>query len=247
MNKFNVLDNGLIVNKISKSFGNKPIVRDLSLNIKRGEIVGLLGPNGAGKTTTFYMIVGLVKPDTGSIILDKVDVSDLPIYIRGEKGISYLPQEPSIFRGMNVEDNIMSIIEIIEKDKSKHIIILENLLNEFDIAHVRKSKSIVLSGGERRRLEIARTLASNPSYLLLDEPLTGIDPVSIEEIKLIIKKLKRKNIGILITDHNVRETLKIVDRVYIVNEGAVFFEGNPNDAINNEKIKNFYLGSNFSI
>ncbi len=247
MNKFNVLDNGLIVNKISKSFDNKPIVRDLSLNIKRGEIVGLLGPNGAGKTTTFYMIVGLVKPDTGSIILDKIDVSDLPIYIRGERGISYLPQEPSIFRGMNVEDNILSIIEIIEKDKSKHIIILENLLNEFNIAHVRKSKSIVLSGGERRRLEIARTLASNPSYLLLDEPLTGIDPVSIDEIKIIIKKLKRKNIGILITDHNVRETLKIVDKVYIVNEGAVFFEGNPNDAINNEKIKNFYLGSNFSI
>ena len=247
MNKFNILNNGLIVNKISKSFGNKPIVRDLSLNIKKGEIVGLLGPNGAGKTTTFYMIVGLVKPDTGSIILDKIDVSDLPIYIRGERGISYLPQEPSIFRGMNVEDNIMSIIEIIEKDKSKHIIILENLLNEFDIAHVRKSKSIVLSGGERRRLEIARTLASNPSYLLLDEPLTGIDPVSIEEIKIIIKKLKRKNIGILITDHNVRETLKIVDKVYIVNEGTVFFEGNPNDAINNEKIKNFYLGSNFSI
>ena len=247
MNKFNVLDNGLIVNKISKFYGNKPIVRDLSLNIKKGEIVGLLGPNGAGKTTTFYMIVGLIKPDTGSIILDKIDVSDLPIYIRGERGISYLPQEPSIFRGMNVEDNIMSIIEIIEKDKSKHIIILENLLNEFDIAHVRKSKSIVLSGGERRRLEIARTLASNPSYLLLDEPLTGIDPVSVEEIKIIIQKLKRKNIGILITDHNVRETLKIVDKVYIVNEGAVFFEGNPNDAINNEKIKNFYLGSNFSI
>ena len=247
MNKFNVLDNGLIVNKISKSFDNKPIVRDLSLNIKRGEIVGLLGPNGAGKTTTFYMIVGLVKPDTGSIILDKIDVSDLPIYIRGERGISYLPQEPSIFRGMNVEDNILSIIEIIEKNKSKHIIILENLLNEFNIAHVRKSKSIVLSGGERRRLEIARTLASNPSYLLLDEPLTGIDPVSIDEIKIIIKKLKRKNIGILITDHNVRETLKIVDKVYIVNEGAVFFEGNPKDAINDEKIKNFYLGSNFSI
>ena len=247
MNKFNVLDSGLIVKKISKSYGNKPIVRDLSLNIKRGEIVGLLGPNGAGKTTTFFMIVGLIKPDTGSIILDKVDVSDLPIYIRGERGISYLPQEPSIFRGMNVEDNILSIIEIIEKNKSKHIIILENLLNEFNIAHVRKSKSIVLSGGERRRLEIARTLASNPSYLLLDEPLTGIDPVSIDEIKIIIKKLKRKNIGILITDHNVRETLKIVDKVYIVNEGAVFFEGNPNDAINNEKIKNFYLGSNFSI
>ena len=247
MNKFSILDEGLIVNKISKSFSKKPIVRDLSLKICKGEIVGLLGPNGAGKTTIFYMIVGLLKPDTGSIFLDKVNVSNLPFYIRGQKGISYLPQEPSIFRGMNVEDNIMSIIEIIEKDKSKHIIILENLLNEFDIAHVRKSKSIVLSGGERRRLEIARTLASNPSYLLLDEPLTGIDPVSVEEIKIIIKKLKRKNIGILITDHNVRETLKIVDRVYIVNEGAVFFEGNPNDAVNNEKIKNFYLGSNFSI
>ena len=210
-------------------------------------MVGLLGPNGAGKTTIFYMIVGLIKPDSGSIFLDKIDVSNLPIYIRGKKGISYLPQEPSIFRGMNVEDNIMSIIEIIEKEKHKHQIILENLLIEFDIAHVRKSKSIVLSGGERRRLEIARTLASNPSYLLLDEPLTGIDPVSIEEIKIIINQLKRKNIGILITDHNVRETLSIVDKVYIVNEGAIFFEGNPRDAINNEKIKKFYLGSNFSI
>ena len=247
MNKFNVLDNGLIVNKISKTFEKKTIVRDISLNIQKGEMVGLLGPNGAGKTTIFYMIVGLIKPDSGSIFLDKVDVSNLPIYIRGKKGISYLPQEPSIFRGMNVEDNIMSIIEIIEKEKHKHQIILENLLIEFDIAHVRKSKSIVLSGGERRRLEIARTLASNPSYLLLDEPLTGIDPVAIEEIKIIINQLKRKNIGILITDHNVRETLSIVDKVYIVNEGAIFFEGNPKDAINNEKIKKFYLGSNFTI
>ena len=247
MNKFNVLDNGLIVNKISKTFEKKTIVRDISLNIQKGEMVGLLGPNGAGKTTIFYMIVGLIKPDSGSIFLDKIDVSNLPIYIRGQKGISYLPQEPSIFRGMNVEDNLMSIIEIIEKQKHKHQIILENLLNEFDIAHVRKSKSIVLSGGERRRLEIARTLASNPSYLLLDEPLTGIDPVSIEEIKIIINQLKRKNIGILITDHNVRETLSIVDKVYIVNEGAIFFEGSPKDAINNENIKKFYLGPNFSI
>jgi len=247
MNKFNVLDNGLIVNKVSKSFGKKTVVRDISLNIQKGEIVGLLGPNGAGKTTTFYIIVGLLKPDSGSIFLDKIDISALPIYLRGQKGISYLPQEPSIFRGMNVEDNLMSIIEIIEQNKSKHQIILENLLNEFDITHVRKSKSIVLSGGERRRLEIARTLASKPNYLLLDEPLTGIDPVSIEEIKTIITKLKNKNIGILITDHNVRETLKIVDKVYIVNEGALFFEGNPQDAINNEKIKKFYLGSNFKI
>ena len=247
MNKLRVLNNGLAINKISKSFGNKQVVKDVSLRIKKGEIVGLLGPNGAGKTTIFYIVVGLLKPDAGSIILDKINISDLPIYLRGQKGISYLPQEPSIFRGMNVEDNLMSIIEIIEKDKSKHSIILENLLNEFDIDHVRKSKSIVLSGGERRRLEIARTLASKPDYLLLDEPLTGIDPVSIDEIKIIIQKLKNKNIGILITDHNVRETLKIVDKVYIVNEGTIFFEGLPEYAINNEKIRKFYLGSDFNI
>ena len=247
MNKLKVLNNNLQVNKISKSFGNKQVVRNISLNINRGEIVGLLGPNGAGKTTTFYIIVGLVKPDTGEIYMENIDVSTLPIYLRGQKGISYLPQEASIFRGMNVEDNLMSIIEIIEKNKDKHQIILENLLNEFDIQHVRKSKSIVLSGGERRRLEIARTLASNPKYLLLDEPLTGIDPVSIEEIKIIIKKLKNKNIGVLITDHNVRETLKIVDKVYIVNEGTIFFQGHPQDAVNDEKIRNFYLGSDFNL
>ena len=247
MNKFQLLNDGLIVNKISKTYGNKQVVRDINLTIKRGEIVGLLGPNGAGKTTTFYIIVGLVKSDSGSILLDKGDISNLPIYSRGQMGISYLPQEASIFRGMNVEDNLLSIIEITEPEKNKQEIILQSLLNEFDINHVRKSKSIVLSGGERRRLEIARTLASNPKYLLLDEPLTGIDPVSIEEIKTIIKKLKQKNIGILITDHNVRETLKIVDRVYIVNEGAIYFEGTPNDAINNEKIKKFYLGARFTL
>ena len=245
MNKFQILEDGLYVNKISKTYGNKEVIRDITISIKRGEIVGLLGPNGAGKTTSFYVIVGLVKPDRGSIFLDKLDISELPIYKRGKIGISYLPQEASIFRGMNVEDNLMSIIEIIEKDKNKHDIILQNLLNEFDINHVRKSKSIVLSGGERRRLEIARTLASNPKYLLLDEPLTGIDPVSIEEIKIIIKKLKDKNIGVLITDHNVRETLKIVDKVYIVNEGAIFFEGDPKSAIKDEKIKKFYLGADF--
>ena len=247
MNKFKLLDDGLIVNKISKSYGNKKVVRDISISINRGEIVGLLGPNGAGKTTTFYMIVGLVKPDTGSIVLDKIEISKMPIYSRGLQGISYLPQEPSIFRGMNVEDNLLAIIEIVEKDQNKQNIILQSLLNEFDINHVRKSKSIVLSGGERRRLEIARTLASRPKYLLLDEPLTGIDPVSIEEIKIIIKKLKQKNIGVLITDHNVRETLKIVDKVYIVNEGMIFFSGNPNEAISDDRIKKFYLGSDFSI
>ena len=247
MSKFKVIDDGLTINKISKSYGNKLVVRDISVSIKRGEIVGLLGPNGAGKTTTFYIIVGLVKPDVGSIFIDKLEVSNLPIYKRGIMGISYLPQEASIFRGMNVEDNLLSIIEIHEKNKNKQEIIMQNLLNEFDINHVRKSKSIVLSGGERRRLEIARTLASNPKYLLLDEPLTGIDPVSIEEIKIIIRKLKQKNIGVLITDHNVRETLKIVDKVYIVNEGAIFFKGNPEDAVADDKIKKFYLGSEFKL
>ena len=220
--KFKVLDNGLLLNKVSKTYGNKQVVRDITISINRREVVGLLGPNGAGKTTTFYIIVGLVKPDSGSIVLDKLDVSNLPIYLRGKLGISYLPQEASIFRGMSVEDNLLSIIEIKEKDKNKQNIKLQNLLNEFDINHVRKSKSVVLSGGERR-LEIARTLATNPKYLLLDEPLTGIDPVSIEEIKIIIKKLKDRNIGILITDHNVRE-INIVDKVYIVNEGAIFLK-----------------------
>ena len=247
MNKFQLLDDGLIVNKISKTYGNKKVVRDISLSIKRGEIVGLLGPNGAGKTTTFYMIVGLVKPDTGNILLDKIDLTKAPIYLRGAKGIGYLPQEPSIFRGMNVEDNLLSIIEVVEKDKNKHQIILQGLLNEFNISHVRKSKSLVLSGGERRRLEIARTLAANPKFLLLDEPLTGIDPVSIEEIKIIIKTLIKKNIGVLITDHNVRETLKIVNKVYIVNEGSIYFEGSPEEAVSNENIKKFYLGSEFKI
>ncbi|MDC0625444.1 LPS export ABC transporter ATP-binding protein [Alphaproteobacteria bacterium] len=247
MNKFQLLNDGLIVNKISKTYGNKKVVRDISLSIKRGEIVGLLGPNGAGKTTTFYMIVGLVKPDTGSILLDKTDLSKAPIYLRGAKGIGYLPQEPSIFRGMNVEDNLLSIIEVVEKDKNKHQIILQGLLNEFNISHVKKSKSLVLSGGERRRLEIARTIAAKPKFLLLDEPLTGIDPVSIEEIKIIIKSLTKKNIGVLITDHNVRETLKIIDKVYIVNEGSIYFEGSPDEAVKNEKIKKFYLGSDFKI
>jgi lipopolysaccharide export system ATP-binding protein len=247
MSKFQLLNDGLIVNKISKTYGNKKVVRDISLSIKRGEIVGLLGPNGAGKTTTFYMIVGLVKPDTGNILLDKTDLTKAPIYLRGAKGIGYLPQEPSIFRGMNVEDNLLSIIEVVEKNKNKHQIILQGLLNEFNINHVKKSKSLVLSGGERRRLEIARTIAAKPKFLLLDEPLTGIDPVSIEEIKTIIKSLTKKNIGVLITDHNVRETLKITDKVYIVNEGEIYFEGSPEEAIQNENIKNFYLGTNFKI
>ena len=234
------------INNLVKKYSNQTVLNANSLDIPSGQTFGLIGNNGAGKTTTFYIIVGLIKPDTGEIYIENIDVSSLPIYLRGQKGISYLPQEASIFRGMNVEDNLMSIIEIIEKNKDKHQIILENLLNEFDIQHVRKSKSIVLSGGERRRLEIARTLASNPKYLLLDEPLTGIDPVSIEEIKIIIKKLKNKNIGVLITDHNVRETLSITDRAYIINEGKIISSGSPHQVAHDEKVKQIYLGEKFS-
>ena len=246
MSKFKILDNGLIIQKISKSYGSKLVVRDISIKIKQGEIVGLLGPNGAGKTTTFYIIVGLVKPDRGSVFLDKLEVSNLPIYKRGVMGISYLPQEASIFRGMNVEDNLLSIIEINEKDKNKQEILLQNLLNEFDINHVRKSKSVVLSGGERRRLEIARTLASKPKYLLLDEPLTGIDPVSIEEIKIIIRKLKQKNIGVLITDHNVRETLSLCNKAIILSEGCIIAEGNERSLKENVHVQEKYFGKMFA-
>ena len=244
---FRIINKGLSLDKITKSIKKKPIIRNISINVQRGQVVGLLGPNGAGKTTAFHILVGLLKPDSGEVLLNGKKITAMPIFERGNLGISYLPQETSIFRGMNVEENIYSILEISEKDKTQRNIRLENLLNEFDISHLRKSNSIVLSGGEKRRLEIARTLAAKPNYLLLDEPLTGIDPVSIEEIKIIIQKLKMKNIGVLITDHNVRETLKIVDRVYIVNEGAIYFEGTPNDAINNEKIKKFYLGSRFTL
>ena len=247
MNKFQILDDGVKINKISKTLGKKTILRDISLHLQRGEIVGLLGPNGAGKTTTFYIIVGLIKPDNGSIFIDKTDVSNLPIYTRSQMGVGYLPQEASIFRGMNVEDNIMSIIEIMEINKDKRKIILENLLTEFDITHVRKSKSTVLSGGERRRLEIARTLAAKPKYLLLDEPLTGIDPVSIEEIKIIIQKLKDKNIGILITDHNVRETLSITDRSYLIYDGSILKSGSSSELANDKEVRDKYLGQNFKL
>ena len=247
MSKFKILDDGLVINKISKSYGNKQVVRNISISIKQGEIVGLLGPNGAGKTTTFYIIVGLVKPDRGTIYLDKLEVSNLPIYKGGVMGISYLPQEASIFRGMNVEDNLLSIIEIYETDKNKQEIILQNLLNEFDINHVRKSKSIVLSGGERRRLEIARTLASNPKYLLLDEPFAGVDPISVSDIRSLVHDLKDRGIGVLITDHNVRETLDIVSHAYILHDGKVLMAGSPDEVVSNENVRRVYLGDNFKI
>tara|TARA_B100001123_G_C15242179_1_gene999523 strand:+ start:787 stop:1536 length:750 start_codon:yes stop_codon:yes gene_type:complete len=246
-NIFNIINKGLSLNKITKSIKKKPIIRNISINVQKGQIVGLLGPNGAGKTTAFHILVGLIKPDSGEILLNGKKITKLPIFERGNLGISYLPQESSIFRGMNVEDNIYSILEISEKDKNVRSIKLENLLNEFDIEHLRKSNAVVLSGGEKRRLEIARTLAANPEYLLMDEPLTGIDPISIGEIKLIIKKLKEKNIGIIITDHNVRETLNIVDLAYIANEGSIIFSGLPEDVVKNQTVKSSYLGESFKL
>ena len=242
-----VHNKGLEINNISKTFNKKKVVNNVSIKLNRGESVALLGPNGAGKTTLFYMIMGLIGSDSGSILLDKNEISDFPMYRRSKLGIGYLPQESSVFRGLNVEENILAILQKTIKANEEIKKTLEKLLSDFGIEHVRNSPSLSLSGGERRRLEIARTLASNPKYLLLDEPLTGIDPVSIEEIKIIIKKLKDKNIGVLITDHNVRETLKIVDKVYIVNEGAIFYEGDPIAAVKDERIKKFYLGSNFQL
>jgi len=243
--KFKVTNKGLSLDKISKSIKNKPIIRNISLNVQKGQIVGLLGPNGAGKTTAFHVLVGLTKPTSGKVLLDGKEITQMPIFERGTIGISYLPQETSVFRGMNVEDNIFSILEISENDKNLRNIKLENLLNEFDIAHIRKSNASILSGGEKRRLEIARTLAANPKYLLMDEPLTGIDPISINDIKIIISKLREKNIGIIITDHNVRETLDICDIAYIANEGSVIFSGTPKEVINNKTVKSSYLGEDF--
>tara|TARA_B100001013_G_scaffold340221_1_gene263181 strand:- start:182 stop:934 length:753 start_codon:yes stop_codon:yes gene_type:complete len=246
-NIFKIINKGLSLNKITKSIKKKPIIRNISINVQKGQIIGLLGPNGAGKTTAFHILVGLIRPDSGEVLLNGKSITEMPIFERGNIGISYLPQETSIFRGMNVEDNIYSILEISEKDINLRNIKLENLLNEFDIAHLRKSNAVVLSGGEKRRLEIARTLAANPEYLLMDEPLTGIDPISVGDIKTIISKLKEKNIGVIITDHNVRETLNIVDLAYIANEGRIIFAGSPNDVIRNEKVKSSYLGASFRL
>ena len=244
--------NALKIEKLTKIYSKKSsneikALNNLNLEVKEGEIFGLLGPNGAGKTTAFHILVGLIRPDNGDVLLNGNKITSMPIFQRGNLGISYLPQETSIFRGMNVEDNIYSILEITEKDNNLRNIKLENLLNEFDISHIRKSNSVVLSGGEKRRLEIARTLASNPQYLLMDEPLTGIDPISIDDIKTIITKLKDKNIGIIITDHNVRETLNIVDKAYIAYEGSIIYSGTPDEVISSKIVKSSYLGSSFKI
>lgn len=238
---------GLFVENLGKRYAKRPVVRGVSLHLRRGEAVGLLGPNGAGKTTSFYMITGLVRPDYGRIFLDGKDITGLPMYRRARLGIGYLPQETSIFRGMTVEQNIMAVLEVSEPVASKRKALLDELLAEFSITHLRLSPSIQLSGGERRRVEIARALASNPSFILLDEPLAGIDPIAVADIREIVSHLKDRGIGVLITDHNVRETLDIIDRAYIIHEGMVLMEGTPSDIVDNAEVRRVYLGEKFSL
>ncbi|MDX1580231.1 MAG: LPS export ABC transporter ATP-binding protein [Alphaproteobacteria bacterium] len=237
---------GLFAAGIGKSFKGRPVLRDVSLNVHRGEVIGLLGPNGAGKTTCFYTIVGLIKPDTGHIILDGHDLTELPMYRRAKLGIGYLPQEASIFRGMSVENNILSVLELVEDDQQVREGMLENLLEEFGIGRLRHSSAMALSGGERRRVEIARALACKPSIMLLDEPFAGIDPIAIGEIREIVAHLKDRGIGVLITDHNVRETFDIIDRAYIIYDGHVLMEGTPDEIVANKDVRRVYLGERFS-
>jgi lipopolysaccharide export system ATP-binding protein len=237
----------LTVDSVVKSFKKRPIVRGVSLSLNRGEAVGLLGPNGAGKTTVFYMITGLIPVDEGRILIDGEDITRLPMYRRARLGIGYLPQEASIFRGLTVEQNIRAVLELVEPDKAIREEHLEALLEEFKIARVRKSPSIALSGGERRRVEIARALASKPSFMLLDEPFAGIDPIAIGDIRELVRQLTDRGIGVLITDHNVRETLDLVDRAYIIHEGQLLIEGTPEEIIANEDVRRVYLGDDFSL
>ena len=237
----------LSVQNLQKTYNKNNVVKDISLHVESGEIVGLLGPNGAGKTTSFYMIVGLVTADHGQIKIDQKNLTKMPIHLRSRLGISYLPQEPSIFRKLNVSQNILSIIELNEKSKIKQQEKLDLLLNELNIEHIRQNTAISLSGGERRRVEIARCLATNPKFILLDEPFAGIDPIAVLDIQTIIKQLSKKGIGILITDHNVRETLGICNKAYIVSQGKIFASGNPNVLIENENVREIYLGKNFKL
>ena len=223
------------------------MIRDVSLDLARGEVVALLGPNGSGKTTCFYSVAGLVMPDGGQVIIDGRDVTNFPMYRRAKLGIGYLPQERSIFQGLNVEDNILAILEIVESDRVRRRERLEELLNEFSIAHLRRTPSVALSGGERRRCEIARSLAANPKYLLLDEPFPGIDPIAVGDIRDLVIDLKTRGIGVLITDHNVRETLEIVDRAYILHDGGVLMSGTADEVVEDEKVRNVYLGQSFRI
>ncbi|AVO47756.1 LPS export ABC transporter ATP-binding protein [Phreatobacter cathodiphilus] len=235
------------VHGVWKSYKGRAVVRGVSLDLRRGEAVGLLGPNGAGKTTVFYMITGLVEADKGHIELDGHDITALPMYRRARLGIGYLPQEASIFRGLNVEDNIRAVLEVTEKDKAKRERDLDELLEEFTITRLRKSPAIALSGGERRRLEIARALATRPSFMLLDEPFAGIDPIAVGDIQNLVRHLKERGIGVLITDHNVRETLGLIDRAYIIHSGQVLMEGTPNEIVSNPDVRRLYLGEEFRL
>ncbi|MFL1460802.1 LPS export ABC transporter ATP-binding protein [Roseococcus sp. DSY-14] len=238
---------GLVAEELGKRYKKRPVVRGVSVSVRRGEAVGLLGPNGAGKTTTFYMITGLVKPDSGRVTLDGVDVTRLPMYRRARLGIGYLPQEASIFRGLSVEDNIRAALEVVEPQHELREQMLDGLLGEFGISHLRKAPALALSGGERRRCEIARALATHPAYILLDEPLAGIDPIAVGEIRDLVKHLKDRGIGVLITDHNVRETLEIIDRAYILHDGQVLMEGRPQEIVAHEGVRRVYLGEKFSL
>jgi len=238
---------GLVVKNIRKSFKQRVVLKDVSLELGQGEVVALLGPNGAGKTTCFYSIIGLIRPDEGTVMVNGRDITQLPMYRRAQMGIGYLPQEASIFRGMNVENNILSILEIWEPNKAEQKIKLEQLLEEFSITYIRKSPALALSGGERRRVEIARCLASNPKFVLLDEPFAGVDPIAVGDIRDLVAKLKNRGIGVLITDHNVRETLEIVDRAYILHGGEVLMSGTPKQVVSDPNVRNVYLGSTFKI
>ncbi|MCG8511179.1 MAG: LPS export ABC transporter ATP-binding protein [Rhodospirillales bacterium] len=238
---------GLVAKNMGKRFKKRPVVRGASLQIQRGEVVGLLGPNGAGKTTCFYIITGLIAPDYGNIYLDGQELTDLPMYRRARLGVGYLPQEASIFRGLTVENNIRAVLEVVESSRERREAILDALLAEFSITHLRRTPALALSGGERRRVEIARTLASNPHFVLLDEPFAGIDPIAVGDLRELVFHLKDRGIGVLITDHNVRETLDVIDRAYIIYDGMVLMEGAPADIVGNEDVRRVYLGERFSM
>lgn len=240
-------NSGMEVRNIGKAYKKRPVIRDISLQVQRGEAVGLLGPNGAGKTTTFYIITGLITPDYGDIALDGEIITGLPMYRRARLGIGYLPQEASIFRGLSVEQNLIAILETVEPDSGHRETMLDALLAEFSITHLRRTPAIALSGGERRRVEIARALASKPHFILLDEPLAGIDPIAVGEIRELVSHLKDRGIGVLITDHNVQETLSIVDRAYIIHDGTVLMEGPPEEIVAHAEVRRVYLGERFSL
>ena len=240
-------DSGLRVENLRKSYKKRVVIRDFSMELLRGEVVALLGPNGCGKSTTFYSIAGLVYPEGGKVAIDGRDVTNLPMYRRAKLGIGYLPQEMSIFRGLSVEDNIAAILDISQPDRHKRRERLEELLSEFSIEHLRRASALALSGGERRRVEIARCLAADPKYLLLDEPFAGVDPISVGDIRHLVADLKKRGIGVLITDHNVRETLEIVDRAYILHDGKVLMSGTPADVVDNDNVRRVYLGADFRI